>query len=470
LFIKKLAFDGFYPLLVVLQNRFLLFKKKIEPFVFIGMSEHMQELWEEMIHEASSALYNKELDEKCIPFSVNKALEYVTGVVQLTFLSPDHSSEVAGVFAPDEVPVDSWARGMIPLRKRQQDTCIEILPDSVKSSSKASKSVKSVGSRFRGKKVEDKRKKRGELAEYLIVLPDDDVVTRKPSSQERCGALRFLEDKEKAEAELQLERKRKEEEENSLAETLSRELNGKEFLLDHQGKLIIVQSINPDALPNIHYEISQRILEDQEEPRAPSARKQNQEEKSSHQKYRDSNNEHYRCAVSFQQSLLKNPHLLMQPGVSMKEGNNSSFGPLPQLLPNQMSREHFSTVHQISLQESIHGIGVQSESVVVATQPEPVVVSPAEYVDEIVAMNVEITSSITWGQNLPDKICIPTVLPKKELKKKELKKKDVNKNYKMESMRIPDAVEEDQEKSDKISVACDNAQRLLGIVPLLVDY
>jgi len=30
LFIKKLAFDGFYPILVVLKNRFLLLFKKFE--------------------------------------------------------------------------------------------------------------------------------------------------------------------------------------------------------------------------------------------------------------------------------------------------------------------------------------------------------------------------------------------------------------------------------------------------------
>jgi len=34
LFIKKLAFDGFYPLLVVLKNRFLLFKKKKKKHFF----------------------------------------------------------------------------------------------------------------------------------------------------------------------------------------------------------------------------------------------------------------------------------------------------------------------------------------------------------------------------------------------------------------------------------------------------
>ncbi|GBG24344.1 Hypothetical Protein FCC1311_005622 [Hondaea fermentalgiana] len=373
---------------------------------------HASELVDKALRAADEELYEEYLDSKEVPFTVEAALRELAGVLEVAFRRPDagegdldRGTWYLGAEAPPRpAQIDTWARGAIPKKRRDRATRSR---DSAGASQYAGSVAPSETARSRSRSIASKarrqreslssegksRKKRGELPEYLVRLDADDSGStgsndreaRRQSHRRRSSLASattesaIVQEMEAKKAAAEADRKRRQEEEqaeNERAAQLAKDLRDKQFVLDNDGKIIVVNQVAGDKLPRTNYTMSHSVSSDQLEELQKQAVVEDLRRETAHTEAltkaaakaaaadaeaskSSANGKFYRSSASFQQCILKNPALRVKAGVTIREDGSGVSGPAWEGSDNQMSRSAFLQ-HQ-SMLESQVGTGVDGD-------------------------------------------------------------------------------------------------------------
>ena len=419
-------------------------------------AETISALLGEIFVQVDAGIYENELKRKEVPFTVNYVLNTLQTILSLYHSQPEQCTSaeeleraaIAASQEPTPAPIDSCATGVVPTKVVELSTKIDAFESingegsrlpSESGRSKATRSVRSktyrsVGSKkSQGRDGSGAQRKRGKLPGYIIPIEEDDPFehyrrAREPvklreqeaaeeeeeapgTVEEDIAGKQALEEAARVEA----ERQRK----------LAKELDGKNYAIDHKGNVIIVKTPHGDKLPKNciepehelkAVEVARGDMHREAEAEGSSQAEQSKEDRQE----TDANNRYYKSAVSFQQQILKNPALQIEAGVHIKEGGLGRAGPKRTEDARQMSRERF-LAHQ-SLLESQTGqsIGMPSFAATTVENTTEQVSRPAENESKLRAdedtdlsedPNVALVQSADWGKNPATKSFLPAVLP-----------------------------------------------------------
>ncbi len=372
-----------------------------------------------ILDKGGRVLYEKYLKQRVVPYISHRALRDAVSMVNWLNLVRD-SGEPEGPARADNwyvdaepraVPVDTWASGTIGMRTRASQS--RFVPLSSRGSAAGGKdgepSVAGTartrrsgrpGSRGTARSRGTRATRRGKdkakdpeqlLAERIVVLTDEQLGIRDASdaagatgagkpkvTREERARLRAIREMERAEKELlrraEAEKQRKVDEQNA-HEAMMKELKGKEWTLDRDGKVIVIKPPNPAKLPSYTDTPDVFVHGDdagagagaggrsptrsgsagssggaQSSPKrgggspGKSKRKRRQQNEDFEQFYRES--------VSQQPPLLQSMELCT--GVTLTEGEGKKAGPRAEANPKRMSRHDF-LMHQTLVEEPAAG-------------------------------------------------------------------------------------------------------------------
>jgi colicin import membrane protein len=483
-------------------------------------AEQARDLVEAAAREAAAEMRECALVEREVPHAARAAVAQLVDLVGLAFLRADRGESAAEAASaswrlsqrqgPAPAALDNWARGAIPSKRRVRASrdSVSSLPQKLpsvsggKARSVGSKVKSTVRSASRNSTSEDKRQ-RGKQADYLVKLDELDMEAAAgrgasakaaaAAEKERQKALAEIEDKRREAEEARKARAAEAEAEAARASELADELKGKDFSLGEDGKIIIIERVNADKLPVKRADMDHAVVdggatEPELEERGggggddalpggvgggggAGAKGKGAKAKALKELKTTPNTEFFRATESFQQSVLKNPALDIQPGVSIKEGAAGRSGPPHPEDGAHMSKETF-VAHQRMLEVTVGGgsslatpasklkanapaastaakptalaaaaatgaaaTGAQapaSAATPTTKSPAPRSPSPGHEEDgpatntagllpaetggaeqEPVDPNLEMVKASTWGQNRPAKEFVPAVLPAK---------------------------------------------------------
>ena len=413
----------------------------------------VEEIFEAILQAVHAAAYENYLKRREIPFTVDHVLDTLETLVAFSFSEPDtcesleHLEAMSKMAAtePLPAPIDSSAPGMVPTKAIEITTKTDIfesingegsrLPSESgrsKTRSVRSKTYRSVGSkRSQGRDGAGGQRKRGKAPDYIIHIEEDDPFDqhRRPSA----ATLKLQDEETPREGPLEVEQdaeKKKALEEEKRAELdrqrkLAKELDGKEYAVDHAGNVIIVKAVNGDKLPKNRIEPPHALkpAELEDEVKQPERKKLQSDQATrlnSAGSETEANNRYYKSAVSFQQQILKNPELRIEAGVHIKEGGLGRAGPKRTHDARQMSRERF-LAHQSLLESqtipSLGGPSLAHTDPNISSQQDEATSKNEEKKrieeEEMLSKdpNVELVRSADWGKNPSPKSFLPAVLP-----------------------------------------------------------
>ena len=360
-----------------------------------------QQLSEEVVDQictkGGKVLYEKYLKQKVVPYISHRTLRDVVSMVNWLNLVRDQGepkdSRAANWYVDEEPPlvsVDTWASGAIQVRQKQ--SLYVPLPTTELPTEVAAPSVTGTA-RTRGSKRPGSRMSKGTratrggsrakqkdpeqlLAERIVTLTDEQLGIQvattetgeaggKPKvTREERARLRAIRDMERAERaaikRVEDEKQRKIDEKNA-HEAMMKELKGKEWTLDRDGKVIIIKPPNPSKMPSYIDEpdIFVSTAADGNEsgggrgatPATPAGNKS--PKKSSPKKSKKKSNQqdpdqYFRESNSQQPPLVQSMDI--KTGVTLTEGEQKKVGPRAEENPKRMTRSAF-LMHQTLVDE-----------------------------------------------------------------------------------------------------------------------
>lgn len=251
---------------------------------------------------------------------------------------------------PVPAPIDRWARGSVPTRRRSKSPAASDNPE------------KSTNRSLTGN-----RSHRTSFASSTGLLPGQRKPTKDPVRMRPVGQSSFarkltaeeaereqrlrdeIEARRQAE-ELQRQQAEKDEHEVRRLETLQKDLRGKDYGYDHKGNVIVLSKVDPERLPA--YMVGPRVslLPTEEElaameaeaaknaRRSPDTQKKKKKAEPKKKKETDSV-EYVQQEDDGQKSMLDS--MVMNTGVTLREGALSKPGPRVPLSEERMSRRQF---------------------------------------------------------------------------------------------------------------------------------
>jgi len=365
--------------------------------------ESVDEVARFAMEEARKELFEEYLCSMETPHVVESAMKELKAVLEVAFRRPDAgvsegdlnenpSWDLRTMEPPPRSEIDAWARNAIPkVQTKKTEALKESVPPIVQSPklpSEAGRSkTRSSVSRFRKAKnvIRSNNKagtspKKGELPAYIVKLEAktrdlfgrDIAETLNLSSTEKERTLKKKPAEVKVEGDTCTgnenrgsiddeddgERKKKsleEREERQRARKLVESLKGKDFVLDDDGELIMVQKVAGDSLPrriqDLKHNVSSQQLEQEQESEGTEDRRETAGAEKDCAKGKE---KFYKASASFQQSVLKNPALHVKAGVTFREDGEHKAGPPFAGDSKKMTREEFKQ-HQSVLESQFVG-------------------------------------------------------------------------------------------------------------------
>ena len=375
-------------------------------------SVHAAEVIESYIQDCSDALNVEYLKTLEGPYAAGYVLNEMLDLAQWNFLQRDQgeSEESLREFymdkdtEPDPCPIDTWARGMIPVKAKSVSTLTseQSRPGTVESrasyapseSGKSKRSVrsrrpgtnrsarsgKSGGSRAgsRGKKGGGKKDK---TKEYIISLEPLDnegrktIASRTLSAEQKQHLKRIadLERKEKEQKELTRKREEQQRMEKERLIKLEQEVKGKQYFVEEDGTVVIVKKPDIKKLPPRFKETKFRVEigsdptlaakddkdESKEGNKSRGSRKnrgkRGRKKKKKQPKAEKSDQEEpfFAKTHSFTQRVSEN-NIKLRPGVTLIEAGKELKGPPIKADPDRMTRTEYDKMHKILEEQAMN--------------------------------------------------------------------------------------------------------------------
>ena len=364
-----------------------------------------EEVVDKICTKGGKMLYEKYLKRRVLPYISHRTLRDVVSMVNWLNLVRD-KGEPAGQRAsnwycdeePSIVPVDTWASGAVQVRQKQS----LYVPLSTRGNeTKGDDAAPSVTgtNRTRGSKRPGSRATRGTratkggsrktkdpeqlLAERIITLTDEQLGIREATAdtggsgggkpkvtreeRARLRAIRDMERAERAAIKRAEDEKQRKIDEIAAHETMMKELKGKEWTLDRDGKVIIIRPPNVAKLPSYVDEPDIFVRSDANDGgngrgatrgttpgtasgKSPSRGGSPGKKKKSKKQQSNSedSDQYFRESVSQQPPLVQS--MDVQTGVVLTEGEAKKAGPRAEENPKRMTRSAF-LMHQTLVDE-----------------------------------------------------------------------------------------------------------------------
>ena len=215
------------------------------------------EIIQDLISAGAELLYQNYVSEKSIPFSAKSTLEVVFSTIELYYLR--HDMREVPDWSEDPEPlassIDTWARNAIPVKKKikmpQTEQSSVILPPDAKSSMSYSSRRSGLGRIVKQSRSLRNQKDNIPIEEGVIPMP---IPEDKNDVSEEEEMLRSRKERELKRKKEEVERLKKIKEEEAEKEKRMQkeadEMKKKSFTYDHKGKIIFVNPVKHDNIPN----------------------------------------------------------------------------------------------------------------------------------------------------------------------------------------------------------------------------
>lgn len=308
---------------------------------------------EEIVNKASETLYDKYISSKSVPFTVNTSLNLLTSLIEVSTIRHEANcfSHWPEENEPVPSPIDNWARKVIPVITKVKmpsvEPTISFAPDmkSVKSHS----SRRSVITRHAKSAKAPRGLENSSIEEGIIPVPIPEVKTELDEEEEN---LRQIKEREMKRRKEDLERLKKiKDEENEKEKKLlkeSEEIKKKLFTYDHNGKIIYVNPVKCENLPDNFIEVRYVSQEPVVEEKKQKPRKKSAKDFSFVKRVKTApvhEKEWVKNVTSIQPSLIE--MIALNPNVTFVEGNRTKYPPIERVDESRtMSRKEYMMTYQ----------------------------------------------------------------------------------------------------------------------------
>eukprot|EP01135_Chromosphaera_perkinsii_P001339 Nk52_evm66s164 gene=Nk52_evmTU66s164 len=378
---------------------------KVEWFSIIEKEQtddFIDDLITEILDTTADLCYKKYIEKQLNPYAVNKCKEIVLKFIKWQFLDKDPGNEECEdeswgeVNEPEAPQIDSWARGVVPIVRKQTRQTLNV-PSHSGSTSSLNSSKYGMSRRSSANSVVSySPKRRGSIAPSTGMSPKQsqpyipyqrhlsyDYSKRQSSASQTAEALAKISAKPKssgakkksqtstqkrkpitsskdrdkeADKRLQadalfLEETKKEQEEIS---RINREAQYVGHTYDHEGKIIGIKRLNPDNLPKFKVKAQVEFYGSKKTPNNNQSQTELNDKgkktgKGDKGKNRDKNKEEISSAEDIRglgvQGISANimENIQLVPGVTIREGENVKKGPMkgmPQTVTKYLQSAH----------------------------------------------------------------------------------------------------------------------------------
>mmetsp|Transcript_705 Transcript_705/g.1249 ORF Transcript_705/g.1249 Transcript_705/m.1249 type:complete len:538 (-) Transcript_705:98-1711(-) len=325
---------------------------------------------QELISEMLDTAYehgNEGYIQSLVPtFTIDRLVNDALAVVDLAFLPrEDRHNEAAekGDIGdewridqePEPAPIDRWARGAVPVRSRTailpgypQDERLA-RPGSQPRSSRESLRPRRTST---ASEPEPPPKKMPTTFTFSKPAAMQKAQTLSTAEAERDARLRAELEARRALEELQRQQVLADEEEVRKLQHFQKDLRGQDYSYDHKGKLLVLNKMDPEKLPQYIIGPVVKLQKTPEELEAealldPKNKKKLEAEKKDKTKKKKKPTktapiEYLREETSAQPSLMES--MVVKMGVTLKENGGTKPGPGVEVDPERMSRKDFLTI------------------------------------------------------------------------------------------------------------------------------
>ena len=331
-----------------------------------------------ILEQGGNALYDIYVKQRQVPFATHAVMDRMFDVTRTGYLKRDAgSSESVPLWLAEEEPqsstLDSWARGAVGIKNRasKPQEFDEYggglsrggpYPPSESGYSRGSTAKRS----GTGKRLTKASKDEGLIKTMDTPASPREVGLRKENSrlggEQTAAELEFMrqiaemERKEQEEFDRKARARQAEKDKADAHEKLLKELKGKDYTLDHNGEVVIINPIRSDKLPPAAYNMGISIInpppprrDEDASPRrrAPQASSTGGPRRGKSKKPKKD----IKAALSeyFQVSTIAQPPILndlrIGAGCSVTEGEENRRGPNRKEDPTHMSKKEFSSMY-----------------------------------------------------------------------------------------------------------------------------
>lgn len=325
-----------------------------KPEDFFKNSEQLShEIVEKIVEKGSEMLYDNYISTKSIPFTVYSNLSLLASLVEAATMR--HEPSGYSIWPEDSEPVaspiDNWARQMIPVitkvKMPQVEPSISFAPDmkSVKSHSSRRSAMTRLGKTSKNPKGLEN----SSIEEGIIPVPIPQEKTELDEEEENLRQRKEREMKRKKEENERLKKIKDEEldkEKKLLKE--SEDIKKKLFTYDHNGKIIYVNPVKCENLPEnfvgVKYVSQEPVLEEKKQkPRKKSAKDFSYVKRvktaPAHER------EWVKNVTNIQPSLIE--VIALNPNVTFVEGNRTKYPPVEKAEDGKtMTRKEYVMTYQ----------------------------------------------------------------------------------------------------------------------------
>ncbi|GMI46049.1 hypothetical protein TrCOL_g13592 [Triparma columacea] len=345
-----------------------------------------EELITSLTEEALEALHQERISEITLPFAASLSLNNILRVTAWSNLgrdlgskdSADKDSQLWSIEAePTACRIDTWARGSVPTKAKKKAEAFasvehmkgSISPGTMSVNSKSSRGKFSHRTGSRGGSRGGRRPRGMSPTEFTPVVvsidldQDDGMADGKlrgvksdagtlmdgngQGDAELLKALKADKAKKMEEIRKQKEKEMAENAERVAHEALMKQLSGKEYTIDDDGSVIMVDVPDAKALPPATgFKVDSSIFDVQEDsspgsrmtPNSKRGKRGKKKPGSSHKKKR-TDADYFTVSSTAQPALIST--MTISAGVSLKEGGRGKSGPEVTGGPGKMSRREY---------------------------------------------------------------------------------------------------------------------------------
>ena len=342
-----------------------------------------EELIPVLLDEAIVAIHDERIAEITVPFAASLALNNTVRVAAWSDLGRDFGSQEAqdedsllwSIEAePSPSRVDAWARGSVPTKAKKKTETFSSIEHMKGSVSPGAMSVNSRSSRGKfshrtgsrgGKRPHGMSPNDFTPIVVSIDLDQEDAMTdgklrgvksdagtlmdgKGQGDAELLRALKVDKEKKMAEIRKQKEKEMADNAENVAHETLMKQLNGKDYTIDDDGSVILVEVPDSKALPPpTGFKVDSSVFDVMEEESSPGGRrtpnsrrgKRGKKKPGSSQKKKRGDQSFFTVSSTAQPALVST--MTISAGVSLKEGRRGKSGPEVTGGPGKMSKREY---------------------------------------------------------------------------------------------------------------------------------
>ena len=333
-----------------------------KPEDLLKNAEYMaEESITQIIKSGAEMLYEHYITIKCVPYSVNFTLSTFSSLFELHNIRHEASGFESWVeeFEPIPSPIDNWARNTVPVITKvklpKSEPATTFAPDT--------KSVKSYSSRRsvmhrlpKSNSIKNKAAEAASIEEGIMPVPIPQDKTEVNEEEEFLRQMKEREMKKRREDAERLKKMKEEEvEKEKKLQKEVEDMKKKVFTYDHSGKIIYVNQVKFENLPENYNECKYVSQEPVVEENKVKPRKKSANEFTSVKRVKTApmyEREWVKNLTSVQPSLIE--AISLNPNVTYIEGNRTKYPPVEKSEEGRaMTRKEYVMTYQAK-QENVN--------------------------------------------------------------------------------------------------------------------